>query len=55
MRQAVAIRQRISIAPGRMFTLQNQFQNCMWLCIGVPWTEELKARLKQLGILAKTI
>lgn len=51
----LAIKQKISIAPGRMFTLQNQFQNCMRLCIGLPWTDELKFKLKQLGGLAKNL
>lgn len=48
-----ALKKRISIAPGRMFTLQNQFQNCMRLCIALPWTDGLKLKLKQLGNLAK--
>ena len=48
----VAIKHKISIAPGRMFTLQNQFQNCMRLCIGLPWSEDLRQKLKQLGRLA---
>lgn len=48
-----ALKKQISIAPGRMFTLQNQFQNCMRLCIGLPWTEDLRLKLKQLGNLAK--
>ncbi|KAA2240344.1 PLP-dependent aminotransferase family protein [Chitinophaga agrisoli] len=51
----LAIKKGISIAPGRMFTLQDQFQNCMRLSIGLPWTEELNLKLKQLGKLAGTI
>lgn len=50
-----AIKHQISIAPGRMFTLQNQFENCMRLCIGLPWTEELQFKLQQLGTLAKMV
>ncbi|SDD78998.1 aminotransferase-like domain-containing protein [Niabella drilacis] len=50
-----ALKQHISIAPGRMFTLQNQFQNCLRLCLGLPWTEELRFKIKQLGGLAKMI
>jgi DNA-binding transcriptional MocR family regulator len=50
----LAIKQRISIAPGRMFTLQDQFQNCMRLCMGFFWTDEVRNKLKQLGTLAKT-
>lgn len=48
-----ALARQISIAPGRMFTLQNQFQNCMRLCIGLPWTDDLALKLKQLGNLAR--
>jgi DNA-binding transcriptional MocR family regulator len=44
-----AMKQKISIAPGRMFTLQNQFKNCMRLSIGLPWSEEVQFKLKQLG------
>jgi DNA-binding transcriptional MocR family regulator len=47
----MAIKHRISIAPGRMFTLQNQYQNCMRLCIGLPWDENLKFKLKKLASL----
>jgi len=48
----MAIRHKISIAPGRMYTLQNQFHNCMRLCIGLPWSEDLRDKLQQLGRLA---
>lgn len=48
-----ALARQISIAPGRMFTLQNQFQNCMRLCIGLPWTDDLALKLRQLGNLAR--
>lgn len=51
----LAIKQRISISPGRMFTLQNQFENCMRLCIGLPWSTEIKSKLKQLGNLVKML
>ncbi|WP_292009219.1 hypothetical protein [Chryseobacterium sp.] len=48
-----AIKQGISIAPGRMFTLQDQFENCMRLCIGLPWSEDTRLKLEQIGTLAK--
>lgn len=51
----IALKRGISISPGRMFTLQHQFDNCMRLCIGLPWTDELKQQLKQLGNLAKML
>jgi DNA-binding transcriptional MocR family regulator len=47
------LRQGISIAPGRMFTLQEQFQHCMRLCFGLPWSDDMRRRLKQVGDLAK--
>lgn len=48
-----ALKKKISISPGRIFTLQNQFHNCMRLCIGLPWTDELKLKLKEIGNMAK--
>ncbi|ROH87357.1 PLP-dependent aminotransferase family protein [Chryseobacterium cucumeris] len=51
----LAIKQNISIAPGRMFTFQEQFENCMRLCIGLPWSEDTQTKLRQVGQLAKKI
>jgi len=51
----LALKSKISISAGRMFTLQDQFHNCMRLCIGLPWTNELKLKLELLGNLAKTL
>jgi len=48
-----AIRQKISIAPGRVFSLQNQFNNCMRLSYGQRWSELIDSKLKQLGKIAK--
>jgi DNA-binding transcriptional MocR family regulator len=47
-----AIKQKISIAPGRMFTLQGQFENCMRLSIGLPWSEDVEHQLRLLGRLS---
>jgi DNA-binding transcriptional MocR family regulator len=47
------MRQKISIAPGRMFTLQNQFNNCMRLSYGLQWSDELEKKLAMLGSIAK--
>jgi len=41
----------ISIAPGRMFTLREQFDNCLRLSFGLPWNEELEKKIKLLGTL----
>lgn len=51
----LAIKQNISIAPGRMFSLQDQFENCMRLCMGLPWTEETQLCLQKVGHVAKKI
>jgi DNA-binding transcriptional MocR family regulator len=46
-----AIKFGISIAPGRMFTLQEQFGNCLRLSFGLPWSNELEKKIKILGTL----
>jgi DNA-binding transcriptional MocR family regulator len=51
----IAIKQKISIAPGRMFTLQDQFENCMRLSIGLPFSAEVERKLKQLGKLVRSV
>ena len=48
-----AIKKGISIAPGRMFTLQKQFDNCMRLSYGLKWSDQLDDTLKTLGKLVK--
>ena len=48
-----AIRKKISIAPGRMFSLQKQFNNCMRLSYGQKWSEQIEEKLQQLGTIAK--
>ena len=47
-----AMAHKISIAPGRMFTLQNQYNNCLKLNHGLLWNERVEGALKQLGALA---
>lgn len=46
-----AIKLKVSIAPGRMFTLQNQFNNCMRLSYGLPWNESTLQAIKTIGAL----
>lgn len=48
-----AMRQKISIAPGRMFTLQDQYNNCLRLSYGQRWTSLIEERLKSLGDIIK--
>ncbi|SHF34329.1 aminotransferase-like domain-containing protein [Pedobacter caeni] len=47
-----ALKQQISIAPGRMFSFQSQFDHCMRLSFGLPWTSLLEKKLQQLGKIA---
>lgn len=49
----VAMAQGISIAPGRMFTLQDQFHHCMRLSFGLDWNERLEQKLFVLGNLVR--
>ena len=46
-----ALKYGISIAPGRMFTLKDQYQNCMRLSYGLPWSKKVDDALKRLGSL----
>ena len=48
----MALKYNISIAPGRMFTLQDQYYNCMRLSFGLKWNERLDRDLATLGKLA---
>ncbi len=47
-----AMANKISIAPGRMFTLQNQYNNCLKLNCGLVWGDKIEGALKLLGKLA---
>ncbi|MDR6782031.1 DNA-binding transcriptional MocR family regulator [Pedobacter africanus] len=49
----LAIRQKISFAPGRMFTQHNQFHNCLRLNFALKWNDELDFHLKRLGNMVK--
>lgn len=51
----MALKQQISFAPGRMFTLQRQFENCMRLSFGLPWSAAIKNQLKRLGLIAQAM
>ncbi len=48
-----AVARKISFAPGRIFTLQDQYHNCMRLNYGLVWDYRLETYLKILGNLAK--
>lgn len=47
----LAMKHNISIAPGRIFSFQDQFSNCMRLSFGLPWSNELRQSIQTLGML----
>lgn len=49
----MAIKQKISFAPGRLFTQHNQFNNCMRLNFALQWDNQLELDLKRLGSLVR--
>ncbi|MEQ7801660.1 PLP-dependent aminotransferase family protein [Pedobacter sp. ASV1-7] len=51
----IAIKQKISFAPGRMFSLHNQYNNCMRLNYGQEWNEDIDFDLKRLGNIVKSV
>lgn len=48
-----AAARNIGIAPGKMFTLKNQYNNCMRLNYGLFWDDKKLQALKTLGHLVK--
>jgi DNA-binding transcriptional MocR family regulator len=48
-----AISNKISITPGRMYTLQNQYNNCLKLSYGSHWDEKTEHALMVLGNIVK--
>jgi DNA-binding transcriptional MocR family regulator len=44
-----ALRQKLSFAPGRMFTQHDQFKNCIRLNYAVDWNEKTAQDLMRLG------
>lgn len=50
-----AIADRISIAPGAMFSLQDRYFHCMRLSYGMPWSPLLDRSLKKLGNIIKSM
>ena len=49
-----ALAQKISIAPGPIFSVKRGFQNFLRLNFGNPWTEEIERALVQLGRIIAT-
>ena len=48
-----AMKHKISIVPGRIFSGSNSFSNCIRICFGKPWSEEVDDGLMMLGKMIK--
>ena len=46
---------QIRFSPGRIFTLQDQYNNCMRLSFGMVWNDDIDLALRKLGHLAKSM
>jgi DNA-binding transcriptional MocR family regulator len=51
----MALKRNVVIAPGRMFTLRKQFDNCIRLSYGIGWNEKIQEDLRLIGRLAKEL
>jgi len=50
---AEALRHRISIAPGPLFSVKDRYRNCLRMSCAIPWSAEIDAALKTVGDLAR--
>lgn len=53
--QSLALEQKISIAPGPIFSPRERFSNCMRLSCGFPWSDRIERGVRTLGALAATL
>jgi len=49
----LALKHHINISPGRMYTLQDRYYNCLRLTFAQPWSEKVEKGIKKLGELVK--
>lgn len=45
------IRKGINIAPGKMFSLHDQYRNCMKINFGLTWSERMEKAFKTIGMM----
>lgn len=50
-----AIAKKISITPGRIYTMQNQYNNCLKLSYGKLWDDQTESAIKLLGKLTRQL
>ncbi|KAG4069384.1 hypothetical protein HA402_012237 [Bradysia odoriphaga] len=50
-----ALKHKISFCPGRIFSLQNRYTNCLRISFGPVWSKQVDDGLKTLGKLARKL
>jgi len=45
----LAAQQKITVAPGPIFSPQRKFQNCMRLNYGLPWSQQVESAVATVG------
>ena len=48
-----ALKQKINIAPGILFSVKERYRNCVRINCGIPWGEPVEQAVRTLGELAK--
>ena len=49
----LALQERISIAPGHLYSPGNRYRNCIRLSFGHPWNEKFEQGIRTLGRLVQ--
>ncbi|WP_181954757.1 aminotransferase-like domain-containing protein [Chitinophaga lutea] len=49
----MALRRKISFAPGRIFSLQDRYNNCLRISYAMPWNKQVDDGLKTIGKLIR--
>ena len=48
-----AVKQRVSVTPGQLFSANGKFRRCIRLSYGLPWNDKVEEGLKTLGQLVQ--
>ncbi|MEP7236530.1 MAG: PLP-dependent aminotransferase family protein [Ferruginibacter sp.] len=48
-----AMKHQVSIVPGKIFSAGNKYENCIRICFGKPWNDDMDYGLMMLGKLIK--
>jgi DNA-binding transcriptional MocR family regulator len=50
---ADALKHRVNIAPGPLFSVKERYRNCLRLNCGIPWSESIGQAIELVGRLAR--